>query len=261
MGRNDQQKKRAAFRFRMTGNTEVCGHSFLNCETKEECRMRYIGLDVHKDKITACVLTSTGKPKFEKDFLKESGNWILDELLDFGDKEGFCVMIESGTYAYAPFRFFSDRGIEVHVVHAKALKVITDSDKKTDRKGADNREDAQTMEEGLEVMVFVVNPTRLSALMQLASHSKRTKGPASIAPFGHACQQIYAIPKAEGESDDSRGVIGMTDMYARRYVGTDMMTYAVSYLLYRRMIGDVPGSFLQDEKYLGNLEKALRLSE
>lgn len=45
--------------------------------------MRYIGLDVHKDNITACVLTSTGKPKFEKDFLKESGNWILDELLDF----------------------------------------------------------------------------------------------------------------------------------------------------------------------------------
>ena len=98
--------------------------------------MRYIGLDVHKDNITACVLTSTGKPKFEKDYLKESGNWILDELLDFGDKEGFCVMMESGTYAYAPFRFFSDRGIEVHVVHAKALKVITDSDKKTDRKDA-----------------------------------------------------------------------------------------------------------------------------
>jgi len=31
--------------------------------------MRYIGLDVHKDNITACVLTSTGKPKFEKDFI------------------------------------------------------------------------------------------------------------------------------------------------------------------------------------------------
>ena len=98
--------------------------------------MRYIGLDVHKDNITACVLTSTGKPKFEKDFLKESGNWILDELLDFKDKDGFCVMMESGTYAYAPFRYFSDRGIEVHVVHAKALKMITDSDKKTDRKDA-----------------------------------------------------------------------------------------------------------------------------
>ena len=122
-------------------------------------------------------------------------------------------------------------------------------------------EDAEREGRAIEVVVFVVDPTRLSALMQLASYSKRTKGPASIAPFGHACQQIYAIPRAEGESDDPRGVIGMTDMYARRYVGTDMMTYAVPYSLYRRMIGDVPGSFLQDEKYLGNLDKALRLGE
>ncbi len=43
--------------------------------------MRYIGLDVHKDNITACVLTSTGKPKFEKDFRRESESWDLSELL------------------------------------------------------------------------------------------------------------------------------------------------------------------------------------
>ena len=98
--------------------------------------MRYIGLDVHKDNITACVLTSTGKPKFEKNFIKDSESWNLSELMEYGDKEGFCVMMESGTYAYQPFRYFSDRGVEAHVVHAQALKVITQSDKKTDRKDA-----------------------------------------------------------------------------------------------------------------------------
>ena len=111
----------------------------------------------------------------------------------------------------------------------------------------------------IEVVVFTVDPTRLSALMQLASYSKKTEGPASIAPFGHACQLIYAIPRAEGESDDPRGVIGMTDMYARRFVGLDQVTYAVPYNLYKRMMADIPGSFLEDEKYLGNLAKALRL--
>ena len=30
--------------------------------------MRYIGLDVHKDNITACVLSDAGKVVFEKDF-------------------------------------------------------------------------------------------------------------------------------------------------------------------------------------------------
>ena len=113
----------------------------------------------------------------------------------------------------------------------------------------------------IEVVVFVVDPTRLSALMQLASYSKSTKGPASVAPFGHACQQIYAIPRAEGESDDPRGVIGMTDMYARRYVGLDQMTYAVPYNLYKRMVSDIPGSFLEDEKYLTNMEKSLRIHQ
>lgn len=98
--------------------------------------MRYIGLDVHKDNITACVLTSTGKPKFEKNFIKDSESWNLDELMEYGDKDGFCVLMESGTYAYQPYRFFKDRGVDVDVVHAQALKVITKSDKKTDRKDA-----------------------------------------------------------------------------------------------------------------------------
>ena len=98
--------------------------------------MRYIGLDVHKDNITACVLTSAGKPKFEKDFIKDSESWNLDELMEYGDKEGFCVMMESGNYAYPPYRFFTDRGVETIVVHAQALKMITQSDKKTDKKDA-----------------------------------------------------------------------------------------------------------------------------
>ncbi len=98
--------------------------------------MRYIGLDVHKDNITACVLTSTGKPKFEKNIIKDSESWDLSELMEFGDKDGFCVMMESGTYAYQPFRFFSDKGVETIVVHAHSLKMITQSDKKTDKKDA-----------------------------------------------------------------------------------------------------------------------------
>ena len=122
-------------------------------------------------------------------------------------------------------------------------------------------EEAEKEGRQIEVVVFVVDPTRLSALMQLASYSKRTAGPASLAPFGHACQQIYAIPRAEGESDDPHGIIGMTDMYARRYVGLDQMTYAVPYCLYRRMLSDIPGSFLEDEKYLTNLEKSLRIHQ
>ena len=99
--------------------------------------MRYIGLDVHKDNITACVLSDAGKVVFEKDFKKTNGTCdCLAELFDHVGKKGFCVLMETGTYAYPPYRFFSDRGCAVDCVHAQCLKMITQTDKKTDKKDA-----------------------------------------------------------------------------------------------------------------------------
>lgn len=99
--------------------------------------MRYIGLDVHKDNITACVLSDAGKVVFEKDFKKTNGTCdCLTELFDHVGKSGFCVLMETGTYAYPPYRFFKDRDCCVDCVHAQCLKMITQSDKKTDKKDA-----------------------------------------------------------------------------------------------------------------------------
>ena len=65
--------------------------------------MIYIGLDVHKDNITACVLTARGKVKFEHDYKRQSQSWdCLSELLGYRDRDGSCFLMESGTYAYPP---------------------------------------------------------------------------------------------------------------------------------------------------------------
>lgn len=109
----------------------------------------------------------------------------------------------------------------------------------------------------IEVVVFVVDPARLTALQQLASFSKRTPGPGAIMPFGHACQQVYAIPRGEGESDDPHAIIGMTDMYARRFVGKDQLSFAVPYKLYQRMVGDIDDSFFKKEKFIESFEKCI----
>ena len=109
----------------------------------------------------------------------------------------------------------------------------------------------------IEVVAFLVDPTRLAVLQQLAAYSKRTPGPAAIMPYGHACEQVYAIPRKEGESDDPHAIIGMTDMYARRFVDKDKLSFAVPYKLYQRMVDDIDGSFLMKAKYSENLEKAL----
>ena len=109
----------------------------------------------------------------------------------------------------------------------------------------------------IEVVVFLVDPVRLTVLQQLAAFSKRTPGPATVMPFGHACQQIYAIPRGEGESDDPHAVIGMTDMYARRFVDKEQLSFAVPYSLYQRMDSDIDDSFLMKEKFKENFNKCL----
>ena len=118
-------------------------------------------------------------------------------------------------------------------------------------------DEAESEGRPIEVVVFLVDPARITALQQLAAFSKETPGPAVIMPYGHACQQIYAIPRAEGESDDPHAVLGMTDMYARRYIGKDQMSFAVPYKLYRRMVSDIDDSFLMKEKFIANFERCL----
>lgn len=109
----------------------------------------------------------------------------------------------------------------------------------------------------VEVVVFLTDPSRISALSLLAGYSRKASDPAVVMPYGHGCQQIYAIPKAEGESEHPRGVVGMTDMYARRYVRPDEMTFAVPYPLYQTMERDAPESFLGKDTWPGMLEKCL----
>ena len=118
-------------------------------------------------------------------------------------------------------------------------------------------DDALAQGRPIEVVAFLVDPMRLSVLQQLAAFSKTTPGPAAIMPYGHACQQVYAIPRGEGESDDPHAIIGMTDMYARRFADRDKLSFAIPYKLYKRMVDDIDDSFLAKEKYIENFEKAL----
>ncbi len=61
----------------------------------------------------------------------------LREIHERMNGSEYVVMMESSTYSYIVYRFFIKLGIETHVVHARSLKMITDTDKKTDRKDAE----------------------------------------------------------------------------------------------------------------------------
>lgn len=120
-----------------------------------------------------------------------------------------------------------------------------------------NLREAEAEKRPVEVVVFIADPTRISALAQLASFGYEGEGQAVIMPYGHACQQIYAIPAGEGMKEHPRAVVGFTDLYARRYIDRDKMTFAVPYSLYRRMEADVPSSFMGAEGWKDTLGRCL----
>lgn len=98
--------------------------------------MRYIGLDVHKNNTTACIIANNGEPVTIMDVRSDEAG--LQKILDHMDGQEFCVMMESSTYSYKIYRFFSKHDVEAHVVHARSLRIITESDKKTDSKDAES---------------------------------------------------------------------------------------------------------------------------
>ncbi|MCL2890783.1 MAG: IS110 family transposase [Methanomassiliicoccaceae archaeon] len=97
--------------------------------------MRYIGLDVHKNNISACVISAGGK--VVKSLEVRANEHGLQTLHDYIGTAEYCVMMESSTYSYRTYRFFESLGVEVHVIHAKSLKVVTDTDNKTNVKDAE----------------------------------------------------------------------------------------------------------------------------
>ena len=97
--------------------------------------MKYIGLDVHKDSITASIVSEGGK--LEKNMKVDACREGLNKILNYVGSKKYCVMMESSTYAYLPYRFFDESGIETYMIHAHSFKVITDTDRKTDKLDSD----------------------------------------------------------------------------------------------------------------------------
>jgi uncharacterized protein (DUF169 family) len=117
--------------------------------------------------------------------------------------------------------------------------------------------EAEAEKRDIEVVVFIADPSRISALALLAGFGYEGEGEAVIMPYGHACEQIYALPRAEGEREHPRAVVGFTDLFARRYIDRDKLTFAVPYRLYKRMEADVPGSFMGKDDWKETFGKCL----
>jgi len=93
------------------------------------------------------------------------------------------------------------------------------------------------------VVVFFAAPDVLSGLFTLANYDEATSH-GVVAPMGSGCSSIVYYPYLEGRSAQPRAVLGMFDVSARPCVPADVLTFAVPWTKFVRMVENMEESFL-----------------
>ncbi len=93
------------------------------------------------------------------------------------------------------------------------------------------------------VVIFFARPDTLSGLFTLANFDEADPQ-AVIAPFGAGCGSIVYHPYRELDADPPRAVLGMFDISARPCVDRDLLTFAVPWPKFTRMVDHMDESFL-----------------
>jgi len=106
---------------------------------------------------------------------------------------------------------------------------------------------ADQKKDDIKNVTFFVEPDSLSALVLLAGHSN-PDGESVIVPWGAGCQVPGVFAYRELERDRPRGLIGLTDITARRNVrtilGEHVLSFTAPWPMFLEMEKNVGDSFL-----------------
>ena len=99
-----------------------------------------------------------------------------------------------------------------------------------------------------EVVTFFVPPDILSGLFTLTNYAlERTD--AVSAPFGSGCSTILTYPLKEAGREQPHAILGMFDVSARPVMESDILTLAMPYSVFLKLLENVSGSFLETESW------------
>ncbi len=102
--------------------------------------------------------------------------------------------------------------------------------------------------DAVKSVTFFVDPDGLSALVILANYA-RPDAENVIVPWAAGCQVLGIYAYRELEREHPRGLIGMTDISARKNVratlGENALSFTAPWPLFQEMERNVEGSFLQ----------------
>jgi uncharacterized protein (DUF169 family) len=99
-----------------------------------------------------------------------------------------------------------------------------------------------------EVVAFFGSPDILSGLFTLTNYALETTE-AVYTPFGSGCSTILTYPLKEAEKEQPRAVLGMFDVSARPMVEKDILTLAMPYPIFLKLLENVQGSFLETQSW------------
>jgi uncharacterized protein (DUF169 family) len=105
-----------------------------------------------------------------------------------------------------------------------------------------------TADEEPQQVVFFARPESLSGLHQLATFV--TGNPEVVAsPWGAACTNMITWPYKYQARGENRAVLGGWDPSARKFFGTDELTFTVPYTMFIQMCERFPESFLKTKTW------------
>jgi uncharacterized protein (DUF169 family) len=103
-------------------------------------------------------------------------------------------------------------------------------------------------EEKPQVVIFFASPDILSGLFTLTNYAlERVDG--VYAPFGSGCSTLLTYPLKEASKEQSQAILGMFDVSARPMVERDILTLAMPYTVFLKLLENVSGSFLETESW------------
>ena len=109
-------------------------------------------------------------------------------------------------------------------------------------------EEADPERDEIKNVTFFVEPDELSALVNLANHSHPERENVGL-PWAAGCQVIGILAYREGEHEQPRALVGMTDLSARKNVrallGKHIMSFTAPWPVFKRMERDVDTAFFQ----------------
>ncbi len=105
-----------------------------------------------------------------------------------------------------------------------------------------------------EVVAFFAPPDILSGLFTLTNYAlERTD--AVYAPFGSGCGTILTYPLKEAGKEQPHAILGMFDVSARPMIERDILTLAMPYPVFLKLLDNVSGSFLETESWKKVLQR------